>query len=238
MDDVVLQEEEVVVEGPNDSLETGHHGEGAPAQAHDIYTVANIITVLRLILIPMFFAVLLSGRNDTMAFILFAVAASTDWLDGQIARRTGTVTALGAAIDPLVDRLLIASGVVGVYLLDRIPLWVLVVLIVRDLYLFAGAAYMARRSALRVEVAYIGKVTTALLLIGFSDLILNWPKIPGLALVESSALPGFGSEPVAIGIWFVYAGVVTSVTTAVIYTQRAASTLRAMRVNVERGDAT
>ena len=67
---------------------------------------------------PFFFAVLINGKNDVLAFVLFVLAASTDWLDGQIARRTGTVTAIGKAIDPLVDRLLIASGVIGLYI-DR-----------------------------------------------------------------------------------------------------------------------
>ena len=60
---------------------------------HDIYTIANIVTVLRLILVPIFFAVLINGENNVLAFVLFTIAASTDWLDGQIARRTGTVTA-------------------------------------------------------------------------------------------------------------------------------------------------
>jgi len=188
----------------------------------DVYTLANIITVLRLILVPIFFAVLVSGRSDVIAFILFAVAASTDWLDGQIARRTGTVTEIGKAIDPLVDRLLIAFGVLGVYLLGRVPLWIVAVLLFRDLYLLAGATYMARRRVSSFPVIFIGKLTTALLLIGFSDLILNWPQVPGLGIVDSPQLPGFGSAPAALGIWFVYAGTATSIASAVVYTSMAA----------------
>lgn len=116
---------------------------GAPVtedHSRDIYTIANIVTVLRLILVPLFFAVLINGENNVLAFALFAVAASTDWLDGQIARRTGTVTAIGKAIDPLVDRLLIASGVLGLYIEHRLPGWVVVVLFVRDAYLMYGAS--------------------------------------------------------------------------------------------------
>lgn len=196
--------------------------------SHDVYTLANIITVLRLVLVPFFFAVLLSGRSDMLAFLLFALAASTDWLDGQIARRTGTVTEIGKAIDPLVDRLLIASGVIGVYLLGRLPLWTVLVLVARDAYLLLGAAYMARHGIKALPVSRIGKWTTALLLIGFSGLILNWPMVPGLGLVESPALPGWGSEPAALGIWFVYAGLVTSVLTAVGYTFAAREARAAM----------
>lgn len=193
--------------------------------SHDIYTLANIITVLRLILVPIFFTVLITGRNDVLAFALYVIAASTDWLDGQIARRTGTVTEIGKAIDPLVDRLLIASGVLGLYVEGRLPLWVLLLLVLRDLYLLGGAAYLARHRVPPVRVIYVGKVTTALLLVGFSGLILNVPQVPGLGLVDAAVLPGLGSEPAAIWMFVVYAGIATSLVTAVRYTMLAASQL-------------
>ncbi len=202
-----------------------------PDSAHDVYTVANIITLLRLILVPLFFAALVNGTNDTLSFLLFAIAASTDWVDGQIARRTGTVTDLGKAIDPLVDRLLIASAVVGLYLENRLPLWIVLLLLARDLYLLGGAWVLARAGAQRIQVAYIGKVTTALLLVGFGGLLLNWPVVPGLGIVDSPALPGLGSAPAALGIWFVYAGVVTSIATAVVYTIQARKALTEARRN-------
>jgi len=197
--------------------------------SHDIYTVANIITVLRLILVPFFFAVLIETGNDILAFFLFAIAASTDWIDGQIARRTGTVTEIGKAIDPLVDRLLLASGVTGLYLLGRLPLWLVLVLLARDIYLLGGAYTLAHKHAQKVRVVFIGKLTTAVLLFGFSDLILNWPMIPGLNLFDSAQLPGMGDTPAALGIWFVYVGTVLSMLTAGIYTLQARSALRDAR---------
>lgn len=184
----------------------------------DVYTVANVVTLLRLFLVPIFFAVMINGGNDELAFALFAIAASTDWLDGQIARRTGTVTALGKAIDPVVDRLLIAAGVLGLYVMDRLPLWIMVVLFARDIYLGIGAWRLEQRRRHRLSVTFTGKVTTALLLFGFSDLILNWPMVPGLNLIDSPALPGFGSAEAALGIWFVYAGLVFSLVSAAQYT--------------------
>ena len=191
-----------------------------PADDHsrDIYTVANIITVLRLILVPFFFAVLINGQHDQLAFLLFFVAASTDWLDGQIARRTGTVTALGKAIDPLVDRLLLASGVLGLYIVHRLPLWTVLVLFARDAYLMYGAWRLEQFFHTRMPVTYAGKTTTAVLLLGFSDLILGWPVVGGAALVDSPFLPGLGHTPAAIGIWFIYAGIVLSLGTALHYT--------------------
>lgn len=200
--------------------ERSKQGEASPASdhSHDIYTVANIVTVLRLILVPIFFAVLINGRRNELAFILFAVAASTDWLDGQIARRTGTVTVIGKAIDPLVDRLLIASGVFGLYMVDRLPGWIVVLLFARDAYLMYGAWRLEQFHYRRMPVTFAGKTTTAVLLVGFADLILGWPMVPGLGLVDSPYLPGLGSVPAALGVFLVYAGLVLSVSTAVHYT--------------------
>ena len=205
---------------------------GGEDHSHDIYTVANIITVLRLILVPIFFSVLLTERSDTLAFVLFVAAASTDWLDGQIARRTGTVTEIGKAIDPLVDRLLIAAGVIGLYVEDRLPLWILVALVARDAYLLYGS-WRLEHVHTRIPINKTGKATTAVLLTGFSLLILNWPTVPGLGLLTSPAaeqiLPGFGNEPVPLGMWFVYAGIVLSFIAAAEYTvaaRRIATQLR------------
>jgi cardiolipin synthase len=69
-----------------------------------------------------------------------------------------------------------------------------------------------------MHVSMLGKVTTALLLIGFADLILAWPMVPGLGVLDSRYLPGFGSQPAPLGIWFVYAGVLFSIAAAIQYT--------------------
>ncbi|MBN2404789.1 MAG: CDP-alcohol phosphatidyltransferase family protein [Coriobacteriia bacterium] len=168
-----------------------------------VYSVANLITILRLLLVPFFFSALVSesSRSDVIALFLYAIAASTDWVDGQIARRTNTVTQFGKIIDPLVDRLLLASGVVGLYLVGRLPLWIPVVLVLRDVFLLYGS-YILERNGIRLPVIYIGKATTAVLLVGFTLLI------------------GGGVYDVLIGVgdWFVYVGMALSLFTAVIYT--------------------
>jgi len=190
----------------------------AVGPSRDIYTVANIITVLRLILVPFFFAVLINTEHDALAFMLFVVAASTDWLDGQIARRTGTVTELGQAIDPLVDRLLLAAGVLGLWMVHRLPAWTVIVLFSRDLYLMYGAWRLEQFHKTRMPVTYAGKATTAVLLVGFSDLILGWPMVPGMGLVETRLLPGLGAGSAPLGIWLIYAGIALSLGAAVHYT--------------------
>lgn len=191
---------------------------GGPADhTRDVYTVANIITVLRLILVPLAFAVLIEGVNDVAAFVLYAFAASTDWLDGQIARRTGTVTAIGKAIDPLVDRLLLASGVIGLYIIDRIPLWIMLLLVARDGYMLYGA-WRLEHHHIRLPVTFAGKTTTFVLLSGFSLVILGWPAVPGLGLVAADWLPGLGSQGAGAGMWLVYVGLAMSLATAAHYT--------------------
>ena len=199
---------------------------------HTVYSVANLITILRLILVPFFFTALVDAQNERgrlVAFIIYAVAASTDWIDGQIARRTNTVTQFGKVVDPLVDRLLLASGVVGLYLIDVLPLWIPVVLLGRDLYLLYGA-YLLERHGVLLPVTRAGKWTTAVLLTGFSSLIAGWPEVGGLGIIDSVQLPGLGAVPEALGIFFVYVGIVLSLSAAAQYTVRA---LRARRAAVE-----
>ncbi|MRR11696.1 CDP-alcohol phosphatidyltransferase family protein, partial [bacterium] len=187
---------------------------------HTIYSVANLITIVRLILVPVFFAVLIGGdgeRSRLAAFVIYAIAGSTDWIDGQLARRTHTVTQFGKIVDPLVDRLLLASGVLGLYLIGVIPLWLPIVLVLRDVYLLYGA-FVLERYRVILPVTYIGKLTTAVLLVGMSSLIANWPVLPGAGLIDSAWLPGLGSQEAPLGIWLVYAGTVLSLSAAVNYT--------------------
>jgi cardiolipin synthase len=196
---------------------------------HDIYSVANVITVMRLLLIPFFFSALISdsAHSDTLAFVLFVVAASTDWLDGWIARRTGTVTAIGKVIDPLVDRLLIAAAVIGLYMVDRLPLWIPVVLIARDLYLLYGS-WVLEKYHLRLAVTKLGKATTAVLLVGFASLVWGQPVVGDVGFA-ARLLDALGLRPEILGSYIVLAGVVMSLSAAAQYTIAARAAVRAYR---------
>ena len=156
-------------------------------------------------LVPFAFAALVSDPDGIAAFILYVTAASTDWLDGQIASRTGTVTAIGKAIDPLVDRLLLASGVIGLYIVGRLPWWIVALLVARDVYLLYGA-WRLEKYRLRMPVTLIGKATTAVLLTAFSFLILGWPVIE------------ISGQEMYLGTVFVYIGLALSYISAGQYT--------------------
>ena len=181
-----------------------------------IFTVPNVISFIRLCLVPVFLVLLFNGF-DLAATLLFAIAAGTDWVDGQIARRTHQVSRLGQLLDPAVDRILMISGVVGLFAVGRLPLWIILIVIARDLLLLGGGAYLLKRWHTRVAVIYPGKVATTLLFVGFAALLLNWPILQGLGMVDAAWLPGFNFEPYSWGIWFVYAGLLLALATTAYY---------------------
>ncbi|EOS52498.1 CDP-alcohol phosphatidyltransferase family protein [Adlercreutzia caecimuris] len=190
-----------------------------------IFTLANVVSFVRLLMVPLYLFLLMNGQN-LAATLVFATAAATDFLDGQIARRTHTVSKLGQLLDPAVDRVLMVTGVLGVFLVGRIPLWVIVVVIVRDAYLLIGGACLLSRHRIRIPVVYPGKFATTFLFIGFSGLLLNWPLVPGLGWCDASWLPGFNGAPVSWGIWFIYAGLVLSLGVTAYYSVCAARQLK------------
>ena len=201
---------------------------GAEQVSDRIFTVPNLISFIRLCLVPIFLVRLFNGY-DVMATFLYALAAGTDWIDGQIARRTNAVSKLGQLLDPAVDRILMISGVCGLFLVGRLPLWIILVVLVRDLLLLVGGACLLKRYRVRVPVIYPGKVATTLLFVGFAGLLLNWPLIGGLGIVDAAWLPGFNAAACSWGIWFVYAGLALALATTVYYVVVAVRKVRALK---------
>ena len=189
-----------------------------------IFTAANVITFIRLCMIPVSFGLLLDGK-DIAAGICFGLTAATDFLDGMVARKTNTVTKLGQFLDPLVDRLLIIAAVVGLLIVGRMPVWIVVLIIIRDAYLIAGAAYLVKGHQIRIPVSYIGKVAMWFLCIGFGGLLLNVPILMGLGIVDYAFLPGLNSNPYCFFVWFLYIGMLLSLTVTVVYTVRGSKAL-------------
>ena len=181
-----------------------------------IFTLPNVISFIRLCMVPVYMVLLLNGY-DLLATFMFALAAGTDWIDGQLARRTNCVSKLGQLLDPAVDRILMSCGVIGLMLVGRLPVWIVVVVLGRDLMLLVGGAYLLKRYHERVAVIYPGKVATTFLFVGFAGLLLNMPLIGGLGWFEASWLPGFGSEACSWGIWFMYAGLLLGLFTTLYY---------------------
>lgn len=186
------------------------------AVTNRIFTIPNVISFIRLCMVPVYMVLLLNGY-DLLATFMFALAAGTDWIDGQLARRTNCVSKLGQLLDPAVDRILMSCGVIGLMLVGRLPIWIVFVVLGRDLMLLVGGAYLLKRYHERVAVIYPGKVATTFLFVGFAGLLLNMPLIGGLGWFEASWLPGFGFGACSWGIWFVYAGLLIGLFTTLYY---------------------
>jgi cardiolipin synthase len=100
--------------------------------------LANCLTVLRILLIPVFVS-LLVYRRPALALLVFALAAVTDLLDGYVARRRGSQSRLGAFLDPMADKLLLTASFVTLTYLKTLPFWITAVVLTRDVILVMGA---------------------------------------------------------------------------------------------------
>ena len=125
-------------------------------QPWHVWTIPNVIGMVRAILIPIFLVTAFTSENGTDALpaALFAICAWGDYADGITARITGQYSRFGALLDPIVDRCLVISGVVVVYAFDLLPRWALVLLVLRELYVLYNG-----RQAMRLKL----------------DLKINWP---------------------------------------------------------------
>jgi cardiolipin synthase len=134
-----------------------------------LLSLPNVITTARFVLVPVFVWLLAEpGHRDWWpAAVVLAVAGTTDWLDGQIARRFDQVTNLGKVIDPLADRVLLATAVVGILVVGAVPLVVAAVAIAREAVVAVSAVALAFAGARRVDVTFVGKAGTFGLMVAF-----------------------------------------------------------------------
>lgn len=201
-------------------------GEGLPPEpevgtpdnpSRRVLTLANAITFTRLVLTFVFLYVFVLDINHTAAVVIYIIASVTDWLDGNIARATKTVSWVGKILDPIVDRALLFTGVLALVLHGELPLWMAMVLVGRDVSLIIGTEYLKTFTSHPLNVMYMGKLATALLMVGFSLLLIGTPPLEPLGILNVPYLPLLNETPSGIGIVFVYPGLVLSVVQAVRY---------------------
>ena len=137
-----------------------------------IRTVPNAVTLLRLLLVPVC-AYLLGTGHYGWGLAMTAVVGSTDWVDGWLARRYGQVSRVGQLLDPLADRLLIASVAIALVIQGVVPWQAAVLLVARDLFLLAGWPLLKRRGIEPPEVVLLGKAATMVLLFALPVLTLG-----------------------------------------------------------------
>jgi cardiolipin synthase len=130
-----------------------------------ILTIPNLVTLVRLLGVGVFWWVLLVEENIGLAAVLIFVIGWTDWIDGYLARKLDQVSRLGTALDPIADRLMIASAVIGGMIVDPpvVPLVIGFGLIARELLMGAVALTLLSKGGGTLEVRYLGKVATFIL---------------------------------------------------------------------------
>lgn len=147
----------------------------------------NKLTLLRVVLIPVFVVLLLleGGQNDTLriaALIVFCFASFTDFLDGQIARRNNLVTNFGKFMDPLADKLLVCSALICMIELGQLPSWYVITVIARE-FIISGFRLVAADNGIVIAASWWGKFKTTFQMFTVILLILNIPALHTVTLI-------------------------------------------------------
>jgi cardiolipin synthase len=137
-----------------------------------LLNVPNALTGLRALGIPLFIYLALALEADGWAILTLAIGGATDYFDGKLARAWGQESRFGELADPAIDRLYILATLIVLYLRDAIPLWVIAVLLLRDLILAIVTIALTAKSLPPLKVTYLGKAATFNLLYAFPFLLL------------------------------------------------------------------
>ncbi|RGO27967.1 CDP-diacylglycerol--glycerol-3-phosphate 3-phosphatidyltransferase [Dorea sp. OM02-2LB] len=136
----------------------------------------NKLTTLRVIMIPFFVFFMLTdvggNANKWIALALFVIASLTDFLDGKIARKYNLVTNFGKFMDPLADKLLVCSALICLQDLDRVPAWVVIVIIARE-FIISGFRLVASDNGIVIAASYWGKFKTTFQMLMIIVMIMN-----------------------------------------------------------------
>ncbi len=153
-----------------------------------VLTIPNLITLMRLLCLPLFLYLLFARDERAAAAWLLAGLGATDWVDGYLARRLGQTSEFGKIFDPTVDRLLFFVAIVSIIIDGSAPLWFCIVVLVREL-LIAAAVTVATFafSMRRFDVTWLGKTATFLLMAAFPGFMLGSSNFPGAEGFEIAA---------------------------------------------------
>lgn len=147
--------------------------DGPEQVSNRIFTAANVLSFVRLLALPFIYLDLVRGaETHWRAFVLLVVFVWTDWVDGYVARRFDQITKLGKLLDPIADRLLVIVVGFGMVHADLIPLWVVLVLLARDLFVLVGGIVLVRRGLTPPAVTRTGKTATFGLMFALPAFIL------------------------------------------------------------------
>lgn len=184
-----------------------------------LLNVANILTVTRLVLVPVFLLTLFAAPESTgwrlTAFVVFAIASITDHIDGTLARKFGLVTDFGKVADPIADKALVGTALVLMSWFGMLPWWVTAVILVREFGVTGLRFWVIRHGV--IPASRGGKVKTILQVTAIAWLVWPWPFPLHL-----------------VGPWMMAAAVVVTIVTGVDYVFQA---LRVRKAGLARESA-
>lgn len=178
----------------------------------------NLLTWLRIILIPLFVGIFyfekswVSAANQNLvATIIFVAAAVTDWLDGWIARKFNQTSAFGAFLDPVADKLMVAAALIVLVQLHRVDAVIALIIIGREIAVSALREWMAQIGQSKsMAVSFLGKIKTAMQMVA----------IPMLLYHDAIATLG-GFDPQVVGTWLIYVAAVLTLISMAYYLKAA-----------------
>lgn len=177
----------------------------------EVLNLPNTITIGRIFLVPP--VLMLIDKTDpvrcVLAALLFMFASVLDLIDGWLARRSGLITVFGKFVDPLADKVMVAAVLIYLVMDERLPAWLVVVLLVREFYI-NGLRSLASSDGVVIAASSGGKVKTALQMTGLSFVLMYYPyRLPGMTQMLNFH---------RIGVVLLLISVVISIYSAIEYT--------------------
>lgn len=167
--------------------------------------IPNLLTLLRIAACPVL-VLLLREHGYALALLVFVAAGVTDGLDGHIAKRYNCVTGLGAILDPIADKLLIASAYIMLAVLENIPFWLLVVVMFRDLVIVAGyLVLVALGDEVPMQPTYISKINTCMQIALVIAVLAAQADLLHIPLIQQALVLGVLITTVSSGCQYVWA---------------------------------
>ena len=184
----------------------------------DVFTIPNLLTMARALGIPVFLYLVLIEEEMGLAILTLVIAGATDYFDGKIARAWNQTSRFGELADPAIDRLYIFATLVVFLIRDIVPVWMIALIIGRDLVLAVITLMMNRKGLPPFTVTYLGKAATFNLLYAF----------PFLLLAQSDGT--WGSIAFVAGWSFAIWGIALYISTGISYAREGFSQMRGNRV--------
>ena len=198
-------------------------GEPRPAR---IGSPANLLGIARIAATPVVIGLMLAGGPGLglIAFVLFCVAALTDFLDGWVARARGEVSPLGVFMDLTADKVLVGGVLIVMVEVGLLPTWMVATIIVRELVI-AGIRQMAAAEDVVIAARPLGKAKTLTTLVGMAVLLLAYDASTGGPLAPT----GIGPGAELVGFWLMVAATALTVVSGWDYLRGALPLLRGQR---------